>query len=278
MSRESVSTAWKHWHRDGEAGEADFDLDRVRKQYNLSTTECAVLEELRVDENEQKRILRLPQRSDPWLKARRLRVTASNFGAAIGRSRFKDPASLRRDIVFGSAFKGNKATQWGVDKEPVAAEAYLEWLDQHGSGDTEVCFPNLCVPRAHPWAGVSPDGFVRDGNAYGGLEIKCPYSQHVYRRRPEPYEDQIQGSMGFLGLSFWDFCVWTPRKMVVERVSFDREYWTHELFPRLEEFFMTSVLPAIAAVRAEEEAAAAEAAAEAEAAGDNNRVSVKARQ
>jgi hypothetical protein len=57
------------------------------------------------------------------------------------------------------------------------------------------------------------------------------------------YYDQIQGSMGFLGIPWWDFVVWTPQQTQIRRVEFDKEYFDQELFPRIETFYMTEYLP-----------------------------------
>jgi len=163
-------------------------------------------------------------------------------------------------MIWGSTFRGNHATEWGNVHEDVAALLYERYMTTKfyakendpnllGFGQSkrifEVTFPNLIVPREFPWAGVSPDGFVNDNGLLGGLEIKCPFRQTLYPVIPRTYNDQIQGSMGFLGLSFWDFVVWTPNELQIRRFEFNKAYWEQELFPKLESFYMEQFLPAL---------------------------------
>jgi hypothetical protein len=143
-----------------------------------------------------------------------------------------------------------------------------------------VTHAGLIVPVQHPWAGISTDGFVFDDSngrpcplhpvsnneehiqnddenkhirqtcpnccslsKYGGCEFKCPYAKRLYPFIPSQYYDQIQGAMGFLGLEWWDFVVWTPNETQIRRFLFNKQYWELELFPKLEEFYFVEFLP-----------------------------------
>ena len=49
----------------------------------------------------------------------------------------------------------------------------------------------LCIHEEFFWLAASPDGIVREGGRKGILEIKCPFSQRVYKEIPEYYMDQV---------------------------------------------------------------------------------------
>ena len=85
----------------------------------------ALMQSLQVDDAQQRlRIEQAPQGSREWLDARKYRLTASNFGAAAGRNRFRSPEQLVQDMLYGE-FKGNEATRWGSQMESVALDAYV---------------------------------------------------------------------------------------------------------------------------------------------------------
>lgn len=236
--------------------EKEFDLERLREKYNLSYEAIEFLRAMSVTPEEQRDIMAHGQRTTQWLKSRSCRITASRFAAAAGHCKYNSKKKILKDMIWGSTFKGNSATEWGNTHEDVAAKLYENYMDpknprgHYRNSDQpnrtfSTSYPNLCVPREFPWAGVSPDGFVNDNGQLGGLEIKCPFRKKLYPVIPLTYYDQIQGSMGFLGLKFWDFIVWTPDVFQVRRFEFDEEYWTTDLFPKLEEFYMVHFLPAM---------------------------------
>jgi len=108
-----------------------------------------------------------------------------------------------------------RATQWGVDMEPVARERYAETMGY------EVCeagfipydrYPNLC--------GGSPDGIIVDEP--GCIEIKCPYTlekhlQHFLyttaediKENDEQYYWQCVNNMIVTETDFCDFISYCP--------------------------------------------------------------------
>eukprot|EP00960_Hanusia_phi_P034557 751156-Hanusia_phi.AAC.4 len=99
----------------------------------------------------------------------------------------------------------------------------------------------LCIHEDYFWLAASPDGIVKEGNTRGILEIKCPYSQRIYKEVPEYYMDQVQGLMAILGCEWTDFVVWTPSEMKVERIRFKKDYWENFLFPTLKGNFARKI-------------------------------------
>lgn len=231
-------------------GFSDERIEELAGKYGLDGASRDFLRALRIDADTQHTIMNAEQKSDDWFAARNHRITASNYAAAIDHHKYSSPSEAVEGMLW-KTFKGNAATEWGCLHEDDGASTYerymrrqreLQGLDPKAFRCT---FPGLVVPLSFPWAGCSPDGFVWiDGKLVGGLEIKCPYRKKLYPFIPAYYYDQIQGTMGFLGMKWWDFAVWTPTQTQIRRFHFDPKYWETILYPRLEEFYMTQYLPA----------------------------------
>lgn len=195
-----------------------------------------------------------PQRSELWLAARKYRLTASRFAAALGHNPY--PGSQREDIVrdmLWGGFKGNAATEWGTQHEAGACAMYEAFMQtQHPN--FVVREHGLMIVPDHPFIGVSPDGIceywdcTKKETVKMLLEIKCPYrwkEDRFYENHiPLYYWDQIQGIMGFLGLPCCQFVVWTPMGMEINDVDFDRPYFEETLKPGLLDFYVNLFYPA----------------------------------
>lgn len=215
----------------------------------------ALMQTLQVDNEEQRqRIEQTPQGTQDWLDARKYRLTASNFGAAAGRNRFRSPKQLVQDMLYGE-FKGNDATRWGSEKESVALSDYVKRKRDELAADGRrreaffVTQSGLHVCADAGWLAASPDGHVNDGSEKGLLEIKCPYSKRIYPSIPNYYVDQVQGLCAILGYDWADFVVWTPEQMQVQRLGFDVDYWQEDLLPALVSFYRDLFLPAYVEMR-----------------------------
>ena len=221
-------------------------------------TEAYILEKLSITWADSRRIQNVPQGTQAWLDARKNRLTASNFGAAIGNNRYKSPNGLLRDMLW-NVFRGNAATRWGSEHEDIARDAYIARVQREIDDGTSpytsirVEETGLFVNPARSWLGSSPDGVVhvttRDGGSHKFLlEIKCPFRKRFYDPPvPDYYNCQIQGVMANMDLPYCDFVVWTPTGMQVTRVPFDTEFWEGTLLPGLEKFYKERYLPAIVA-------------------------------
>ena len=241
--------------------------ERITEKQFVDRLTCSDTRLVEIEEYEQK--------SDAWLDARKGRITASNFGAAVGHNKYQSPRGLLQQMLWRT-FKGNKATEWGAKHEPVAFDFYsnymlLQIINEDGNipYDTIDCDPEdmlyptqqmshvnvvetgLVVRAPRYWMGNSPDGLVhvtyRDGcRETGLLEIKCPASKRLYPGNgiPKYYMDQIQGTMGNLGLPWCDFVVWTPTKTKIQRVPFCGKYWDEILLPKLTSFYFDMYVPA----------------------------------
>lgn len=155
------------------------------------------------------------QRTPEWYAVRKSMMTASNAAAALG---IKPYASFRGDaraecikqIVTGS-FKGNKATQHGVDHEDAVRDRLCAIM-----GETALDF-GLIVHPQYPWLGASPDGITLTGRM---IEIKCPMFRPIIPGKvPGHYLPQVQTQMEVCDLDSCYFCQWQPAEFTKDGVE-----------------------------------------------------------
>lgn len=249
-----------------DAPEPAAKRQRVVTPVNERITAIEFIDRLIVTEEESMTISKYEQKSQAWLDARKGRITASNFGAAVGRNPYQTRRALLKQMLW-SSFRGNVATRWGCDNEPVACETYVvakqleiaQQVDRVANASEEekdsivtelyVEERGLVINPERPWMGNSPDGIVHVTYASGRkevalLEIKCPFKKVFYPDTvPTQYMAQIQGTMGNLKLPWCDFVVWTPTETQITRVPFDPTYW-NEMLVGLTEFYFHEYVPA----------------------------------
>ena len=138
---------------------------------------------LNISESEIVKISCMDQRSDEWLTSRKLRLTASNFGAAIGCSPYLTPDGLLRQIIY-QTFKGNVATAYGSMSEANACREYLGLVNGGTPGDSaaiEHREHGLGLSKDYPFLGASPDGLLticREPAVHIPVELHCPDSKY----------------------------------------------------------------------------------------------------
>ena len=125
-----------------------------------------------------------------------------------------------------------------------------------------------------PGLACSPDGLVHIPGEEGGIvELKCPYTiakegqdplsaaktlkmlfckasveGNLELKRRHDYFYQVQGTMAIMGRSWFDFIVWSPKGMSVERIKFEQDLWA-EAKPNLLDFYQKALLPEFALPR-----------------------------
>lgn len=242
------------------AGEPDMTASAFYERFVARTAaECAAE-------------LAAPQKSQAWLRARSLSITASDFGAAVGHNAYSSPDDVLEKKLWDS-FVGNDATAWGSHCEDMAAAAFLAWAKRENP-DAKVMLhhENLMKSASTPWMAVSPDGFLERTDASGKrtmelVEFKCPTREsrgglnvHPYAHYPGNippyYADQVQGISGYLNTNLGGyrglpltgiyFVVWRPKRLWVTRVPVDAAYYNGTLLPSLKTFFFGRMLPAFA--------------------------------
>jgi len=184
--------------------------------------------------------LNMEQRSEKWFAARKGRVTGSMVGAVLG----LDPNCTRDEAMrrmvrswqgLPSEFQGNIATQWGINHEDEAREAFER---EH---QVVVEKASFVVHPTMDWLGASPDGFLSYDFV---LEVKCPFGLRAHEK-PVPfktveeqphYHAQMQIQMFVTKRDFCYFYQWSPRDSKTELVGFSQE-WIDENLPKLEAFY-----------------------------------------
>lgn len=178
------------------------------------------------------------QRTSAWFKARRGKLTASNFGAAAGVNPWQTRLDLWKKMTGqGEPFKGNVATEWGTANEANALMEYtlLTKNDIEATGFYE--------HRSLSWLGGSPDGLVGDD---GIVEAKCPYNRKLQMEIPLHYYPQINGLLEITGRAWCDFISWTPEGINVIRIKRNTEHfdWLLEHYKKLYTQVQNRVQPA----------------------------------
>jgi len=148
-----------------------------------------------------------------WLNIRKcLDLTASEFGAVLGKSRFtnRDKLMLDKLGLNPKPFRGNAGTAWGLRVEPQAVAEYAK-------ATGHIVFETGLHIHDNLRLGASPDGLVFDpnlvenngfeegdegqvcmANAQGLLEVKCLFGRRTKKELtkfdhcPNRFYDQIQ--------------------------------------------------------------------------------------
>ncbi len=145
------------------------------------------------------------QRSPEWYAFRKTRLTASDFGTAVGVNPYSDKKRLiRKKCGEDQPFKAGPAIIHGVKYEDVAIAIYERRCDvkvrEYG-----------CIPHSTlNYLGASPDGICcytsNNKNLVGRmLEIKCPKSRKLDGTIPGYYYLQVQGQLEVCDLEYCDF-------------------------------------------------------------------------
>lgn len=208
---------------------------------------------------------RAEQRSPSWHKQRSGRLTASNFGTAIGLYDNHPPEQLADEIA-GLAKKAVSEEErarmdFGTHTEPAARSWYSR------TRRVPVVEGGLCVPKWNLRIGASSDGEV---GAEGLIEIKCPqrmyqplidYTELVKQGRcPDPeYRDhvwkshycQIMGNLAVTGRAWCDYVVYCPQddRVFAQRFAMDVPFWERELYPKIREFIREKLDPSLEKAR-----------------------------
>lgn len=138
------------------------------------------------------------QGSAEWLNYRKNIITATDVGAILGVSPFKDYFDLILSKWFNQPTSKNKKMEWGSECESVARDFFKKKYKK------EVNEVNLCIHPTFDWLGASPDGVLPDENAI--IEIKCPYDK-IFDGIPDNYYCQIQIQLEVLKVNFCYFWV-----------------------------------------------------------------------
>ena len=186
------------------------------------------------------KIYNMEQRTQEWYDIRKGKITASNFGTAVGHSSFKSPKELSDELKQNKKFS-NEAIEHGIKMEPIARNFYSELYK------VEVKEIGFAVPVWYPKIGCSPDGiiYVDSKETNKIIEIKCPkqmYDQLSVRNYlisegvkfdlfnhshiNTTHYDQIQGNLAILNKEYCDYIVFVNKDdYYIETIPFNKIYW-----------------------------------------------------
>lgn len=233
---------------------------------DLDATQMNILDSLKVNVPEANKIeeeTRGQHQCEQWMKERKMRFTASNFGRVYRRQRNYE--KFCEDLLTAKPFR-SVSTQHGITYEPVALREYEKHMHKMGK-PVRVTNSGFFVSPKLFILGCSPDGKVVDIGCqenFGLVEIKCPSSKFLVTpleacadprfclhningsptlKTTHVYYDQVQGQMGLTGVTWCDFIVYTSRGLSIERIRFDPVHWGR-LREKLHSVFFSFFLPA----------------------------------
>ena len=197
-----------------------------------------------------------------WFEERQYRITASNFGTIC---KGTITTSKLKWLLYSSnsSVQTSSAIVWGKLHESLAFEQYKAALPL----SMELRKSGIYISDTG-FLAASPDGVVSSagGVACGIIEIKCPYACRnmsvieacskikpfyceiengdIKLKKNHQYYYQVQGAMGIVGVEWCDFIIWTTKGMTIERIQFDKLFWTSCL-TYLRSVYLEYVLPEI---------------------------------
>ena len=218
-------------------------------EHDLSNEKKDFVRKLQLDEddiNELERATRDQAKSEKWKSERRYRFTSSKFHIISHRQRNHE--TFANSLMHPKSFT-SRHTSHGIKYESEAIHAYVKQMNSR-SMPVQVFKSGLVVYKKEPVLACSPDGKVIDTGCikpFALLEVKCPETKFLVTpleacsdsnfccenidgkcklKVSHPYYAQVQGQMGITGAQWCDFVVFTKKGMSVERIAFDRHYWS----------------------------------------------------
>lgn len=212
---------------------------------------------------------RYPQGHSKWFELRDINpffpgvrnITASKIGEVMDVNPWGSPTILAYEKVTGCKRIVKEEARLrmaaGSENEVRVCRLYEQQFN------VRVDTANLCINKAYPFIGASPDGFVGDdgcvefkyvGNIKGEIyymakqcsinpEFRPSNSDHLWPY----YAMQMQTQMWCTGRKWCDFAVYchTTKEFYTEKVPFQKDYWERTLFPAICDF-QERVMPEVA--------------------------------
>jgi len=206
-------------------------------------------------------------RNQDWIRERRERLTASNFGRVAKLRTSTSCQNTVISILYPDKMDNTEAIKYWRESE-VKALSDLNLFLSHDSLSVEVC--GLFVDLQRGYLAASPDGVVgRDAL----VEVKCPLNcrgaqmedlarqdhnfcleydvveDKLRLKRNHNYFYQIQGQLHIANRAKCYFMVWSPTQHHLEIIDYDPAFW-EDMEDILEHFYMNCLLPEIIDPRA----------------------------
>lgn len=174
-----------------------------------------------------------------WFQLRIGRITSSVMKEAC-RTRVDNPSlSLIKKICYRNKFR-SIATDWGIDNEKVAKDAYFSSMKTKHNNLT-IRDSGLIINPKYPYIGASPDAIVQcTCCGIRCLEIKCPFSYRdksihkladdetylhygyngeILLKTDHNYFYQVQTQLLATGYKSCDFFVWTLKDYSLTKIE-----------------------------------------------------------
>jgi len=206
-------------------------------------------------------------RNNLWMKERRDRLTASNFGRVAKMRSTTSCQNIVKSILYPEKLDHIEGIRYGKDHEKFALAELNRILSDSGQR-VEEC--GLFVDTDKSFLAASPDGLV---GTEAVVEVKCPLKcadsrldwlaarDSSFCLQPDPvtgglrlkrshnYHYQVQGQMHVTRRSKCYFMVWSPIGYHLEIIDYDPVFW-EGVEQILENFYMNCLLPEIIDPRA----------------------------
>ena len=236
------------------------------------TTEVDVLEQLHLTLEERTTLekeTRGQSNNSKWYDARRMRITGSKCGRILNQT-LRSESLLQFVLYPKPMIYIPKPILWGKQNEANARTEYVKYMRSHGHLDLVTEEAGFVVHVENCWLGASPDSWVIDPSSEsvrGLAEFKCPYTKaditpyeacqdqnfcctivngQLQLKRNHQYYHQVQLQLYVASdICKWcDFCIYTTKGVVIERIYFDNT-WLTESYSKLESYFFEVMLPEI---------------------------------
>ena len=184
----------------------------------------------------------VPQRSQKWFELRKTRITGSMCDTLLGTNRFQTwDQVVAEKAGCPVEFKGNEATQHGIDNEDKAIKLYEKetgrsvvelGLTQHSSIDILAHSPDGISLKSQSDDRVGDDEPIL-------LEVKCPYKREIKKGKvPNYYMGQLQLGLFVFDVKKAHFVQYkeTPYTLDITVVERDEE-WLQRNMPLFEQFW-----------------------------------------
>ena len=206
------------------------------------------------------------QNSASWQKERKVRLTASRCYELFTYSKNKSPNWPKKiSAYFSEPFTGNLATDYGLEKEAEAVNAFQR------KKNLCVFKTGLLVHPQVPWLGYSPDGLFFIEGELKTLEIKCPVQgisataedvaktlnylcvseDGLYKlKQKHKYYGQVQCGLFITGCKQCHFLIYSAFDQFYVLIVIERnEKFIEELFAILQDIYFKHCLPYLILVK-----------------------------
>lgn len=213
-----------------------------------------------------------------WKEARRLRLTASNFGKVYKMRAKTSPKSTVENMLYPK-FTGNAATAHGLREESNTEQMFIDYIKGKGASEISVHHPGLLLLPNEKVLGASPDGVFCCNPGTANIpasfvvEYKNPKklvdagmtvceavdtkvkdfplsrdeNNEFILKPSHPFYFQIQGVMAATQLTDAAFVIRGAHdSMAVVWVSFDSEFFYTNVISKLRKFYFQAILPELA--------------------------------